>query len=540
MNQALLSVTNLSVGIQRPKTKILVREVSFELAAGKTLALVGESGSGKTLTARALVRLLPDGVTLFSGSEVQFDHTTLMDLSEAKLRYKRGREIAFVFQEPMTALNPVMTVQAQIKEVLHRHFNYSRIQRQSRVLELLQQVGIDEPHLVAVCYPHQLSGGLRQRVSIAIALAGEPRLLIADELTTALDVTLQAQIIQLLKKLQAETGMAILLITHDLSVVRQIADYIIVAYQGQIVEHAEAKSFFISRNHSYSEKLFASLPEQLARVKSTAPQMVSPTLLQVSDLHVNYVLPRTQFRQKQQEFAAVNGVSFQVPKGKVVALVGESGSGKTTVAKAITGLVPIKSGVMTWRDETFDPTTSQARCQVQMIFQDPASAMNPRCAIDEVLLEGYLAQRLGSRAEGMKQAIYWLTQVGLSEDALNRYPHEFSGGQRQRIVIARALMLQPQLLVCDEPTSALDVSNQAQILQLLQELKESHDLSFLFITHHLAIVKAFADDVLVLHHGKLVESGPVDIIFSNPQHPYTQGLLAAMPQLSIFPRESDE
>jgi oligopeptide/dipeptide ABC transporter ATP-binding protein len=507
---SLLSVRDLSVhiGAVRP-----VAGVSFDIAPGETFALLGESGCGKSMTAFALMRLLPPPARIATG-EIEFDGRDLFAMPEAEMRKLRGGGMAMIFQEPATSLNPVMTIGAQIDEVLRLHGG-----KPGRVVELLESVGIPDPARRAGEYPFQLSGGMKQRAMIAMALAGEPRLLIADEPTTALDVTIQAQVLDLLKDLQRARGMAMLLITHDLGVVARMADRVGVMHDGQLVEVAEAKSFFRAPAHEYSRRLFAALPGNLPRQPLPKSEQ---TLLEVENLSVHFPIRRGLLQRAVSQVRAVDGVSLKVRRGCTLAVVGESGCGKTTAGKAILHLLKPTAGRVCFGGEEL---TTVAPRHMQMVFQDPFGSLNPRLRIGRILAEGMQAQ-------GMQGDIgQLLEQVGLDAAMAGRYPHEFSGGQRQRIVIARALAVDPQLLICDEPTSALDVSVQAQILKLLRKLQEQRGLSYLFITHNIAVVDYLAHEVAVMYLGRVVEQGTADDVLRNARHPYTQALMAAVPRL---------
>jgi oligopeptide/dipeptide ABC transporter ATP-binding protein len=430
------------------------------------------------------------------------------------MRDLRGGGMAMIFQEPATSLNPVMTIGAQIGEVLQQHGG-----RPGRVVELLEAVGIPDPQRRAQEYPFQLSGGMKQRAMIAMALAGDPKLLIADEPTTALDVTIQAQVLDLLKELQCERGMAMLLITHDLGVVARMADRVGVMHGGRLVEVAESKAFFRGPAHEYSRRLFEALPENLAKPASRPGE---ETLLEVDDLSVHFPIRRGFLQRTVGHVKAVDGVSLKVSRGGTLAVVGESGCGKTTAGKAILHLLQPTTGAIRLAGEML---TTIAPRRMQMVFQDPFGSLNPRLRIGRILAEGMQAQGVEGEVGDLLQ------QVGLEAGMVGRYPHEFSGGQRQRIAIARALAVNPQLLVCDEPTSALDVSVQAQILKLLRSLQEQRGLSYLFITHNIAVVDYLAHEVAVMYLGRVVEEGTVDDVLRNAKHPYTQALMAAVPRL---------
>jgi peptide/nickel transport system ATP-binding protein len=578
--------------------------IDFELRKGECFALVGESGSGKSMTALSLMRLLPEAGRIAAG-RVALDGVDLLALPEAAMRAVRGRRVAMVFQEPSTALNPVLTVGRQIVEVLERHGNASARDNREKAIGLLRAVGIQDAEQRFEQYPFQLSGGLKQRAMIAAALAVDPEVLIADEPTTALDVTIQAQILDLLAKLQAERGMALLLITHDLGIVARMAHRIAVMYAGEIVELAERDAFLRAPQHPYSQKLFAALPSPqrragelavirgqvprltgtfdhcrfaercdyvFARCRVEAPRLLEPArghfarchlreaglapprtiapagegtvrqeasksvLLEARDLKVHFPIRRGIFKRTVGSVRAVDGVSLELREGRTLALVGESGSGKTTAGKAILQLIPPSSGTVHFGGEQISGLSRAElrprRGAMQIIFQDPYASLNPRLRVAEILLEGMRSLGVGrSDAERTARLTELLAEVGLPADSLERYPHEFSGGQRQRIAIARALAVNPKLIVCDEPTSALDVSVQAQILNLLRSLQQRLGIAYLFITHNIAVVDYLAHEVAVMYQGKIVERGAVDDVLRRPQHPYTKQLLAAVPTI---------
>ncbi len=530
MDKPLLEVRRLNVRFNQDK---VVDDISFVINPGETFALVGESGSGKSITALSVLRLLPPSATIQAQS-IRLDQRNLLKIPEIEFCRYRGRRIGLIFQDPMSSLNPVMTIGDQIAEVIRIHFELPELAVRRRLLELLQQVEIPNPERRLHEYPHQLSGGQRQRVMIAIALAGEPKLLIADEPTTALDVTIQAQVLALLKKIQQQTGMALWLISHDLALVSNIADRIAVMEKGRIVETAGSHDFFARPQHPYSLKLLAALPSLKHCLGRRSPE--KPVLLKVCDFKVWYPVRKGLFKRVVDHVRAVDGVSFSLQKGKTLALVGESGCGKTTLGKALLNLIPATAGEVLLDGADLSQLKGDAlrrkRAEMQMIFQDPFAAMNPRMLIGDIIAEGLTALRPDIPASERRQRVLkLLEQVELPESSALRYPHEFSGGQRQRICIARALALQPKLLICDEPTSALDVSVQAQILQLLKNLQRQYQLSYLFITHDLAVVAEIADEVAVMYRGKIIEQGDVEQVLMQPQQPYTQKLLQAAPRL---------
>ncbi|MDP1651971.1 MAG: ABC transporter ATP-binding protein [Rhodocyclaceae bacterium] len=511
----LLAVRDLAVAIGAARP---VAGVSFEIQKGETFALLGESGCGKSLTALALMRLLPEAARLAGGS-VKFAGTDLCGLTEAAMRGVRGGQIGMIFQEPATSLNPVLTVGEQIAEALKLHAGSAPL---AKVVALLAAVGIPDPERRATEYPFQMSGGMKQRAMIAMALAGEPELLIADEPTTALDVTIQAQVLDLLRDLQRQRGMAMLLITHDLGVVAKMADRVGVMHDGRLVEVAARDEFFrapIHSRHPHSRRLFDALPENLEKPEKSALAERHPELLEVSDLKVHFPIRRGILQRTVGQVRAVDGFSMKLAAGRTLALVGESGCGKTTAGKAILGLQPPTAGTLRLAGE---PLVGLRPTAMQMVFQDPFGSLNPRMRVGEIVAEG---------KPGV-DVVDLLQQVGLSADMAGRYPHEFSGGQRQRIAVARALAVRPQVLICDEPTSALDVSVQAQILNLLADLQAQMNLAYLFITHNIAVVDYMAHEVAVMYLGRIVECGTVDEVLRGARHPYTQALLAAVPKIT--------
>ncbi|MBH1965669.1 MAG: ABC transporter ATP-binding protein [Comamonadaceae bacterium] len=530
--EPLLQVEHLSVAFGG---KPVVDDVSFSIAPGERLALVGESGSGKTVTSLALLRLLPEaqatGRVLFNdGGQTR----ELLALPERAMRGLRGDDIAMIFQEPMTALNPLMTVGEQIAEVLRVKRGLSGAPLADATVDLLASTGIPEPARRAAAYPHQLSGGQRQRAMIAMALACQPKLLLADEPTTALDVSLRGQILDLLISLQEKNGMAVLLITHDLNLVRRFADRIAVMQGGKLVEQGAVADVFEAPKHPYTQKLLDSKPERHV----VEPGAGGPPLMEARNLRVGYPVPVAGLRGwfSKSEFVAVQDASFSLSSGRTLGVIGESGSGKSTVALAALGLLPFSGdleleGGRRWQRKA--GADKPLRRMVQVVFQDPFSSLSPRMTVEEIVGEGLLVHAPDvtavERAERVRQA---LGEVGLEESQfprlLARYPHEFSGGQRQRIALARALIVEPRLLVLDEPTSALDVTIQKQVLSLLQRLQRDRGLAYLLITHDVDVVRAMAHDVIVLKDGEIVESGSIGQVLDTPQHPYTQRLLAAV------------
>ncbi|HSR62105.1 MAG TPA: ABC transporter ATP-binding protein [Gammaproteobacteria bacterium] len=536
----LLEVNNLRVGFgSGDRIEPAVDGINFSIRQGETFVLLGESGCGKSVSALSIMRLLPPAGRIMAGS-VLLHNRNLFDLPEAAMRDVRGGKIAMIFQEPQSSLNPVLSAGQQIGETLKRHKGLKGKQQRERAIEVLHEVGIPEPERRIDEYPHQFSGGMKQRIMIAMALAGEPELLIADEPTTALDVTIQAQILKLMKRLQEETGMAILFITHDLGVTSEIADHVSVMYRGKIVETNKRDAFFRAPQHDYSKHLFEMVPSRAKRERDAAETKAAPaadaTLLQVDDLKVYYPIRKGLFKRVVGYVKAVDDVSVGISRGKTVALVGESGCGKTTMGKGILQLIRPTDGSVMFDGEELTQLASKTmqhrRSDIQIVFQDPYSSMNPRMMVADIIMEGMDAQGIGkNRAERLQRVDELLQQVGLLPEHKNRYPHEFSGGQRQRICIARALAVDPKLIVCDEPTSALDVSVQAQILELLIRLQRELGLAYLFITHNISVVEYIAHFVAVMYEGKIVEQGSVEDVLYNPQHPYTQKLLSAVPRI---------
>ena len=537
----LLEVNNLKTWFGSGEQAMrAVDDISFRIEQGETFVLLGESGCGKSITALSIMRLLPPAARIMGGN-ILLDGNNLFALPEFAMREVRGGKIAMIFQEPQSSLNPVLTAGQQIGETLQQHKGLSGRKQRDRTVELLDEVGIPEPGRRIDEYPHQFSGGMKQRIMIAMALAGEPSLLIADEPTTALDVTIQAQILKLIRKLQDETGMAVLFITHDLGVASEIADHIAVMYAGRIVESNCCDRFFAAPEHEYSKHLFDTVPCKARRDKENGvvpPLQRKPDeqpLLSVNDLKVYYPIRKGIFRKIVGHVHAVDDVSVDIYRGQTVAMVGESGSGKTTMGKGILQLVRPVDGKVMFNGEELTQLTDRDlqkhRSDIQVVFQDPYSSMNPRMMVADIVAEGMIAQDIGrDREERLQRVDRLLQQVGLESGYKYRYPHEFSGGQRQRICIARALAVEPKLIVCDEPTSALDVSVQAQILDLLRKLQIELGLSYLFITHNISVVEYIAHYVAVMYQGRIVEQGGVDEVLYNPQHAYTRKLLAAVPR----------
>jgi microcin C transport system ATP-binding protein len=525
----LLQVRDLTVTFRTPGADVAaVRGVSFALDKGETLGLVGESGSGKSVTALSILQLLPYPVASHGpGSSITLDGQELVGAPPAVLQHIRGDRIAMVFQEPMTSLNPLHTIEKQVTETLHLHKRMARAPARARAIELLQLVGLQEAESRLQSYPHQLSGGQRQRVMIAMALANEPDLLIADEPTTALDVTIQAQILKLLKDLQARFGMALLLITHDLTIVRKMADRVAVMTAGEIVEAGAAREIFAHPQHPYTRRLLAAEAKGAPPTQAPRP----PVLIEAHDLKVWFPIRRGLLRRVVGAIKAVDGVDFALRAGETLGVVGESGSGKTTLGLAVLRLID-SSGAIRFDGRALELLSGAAmrplRRELQIVFQDPFASLSPRLSVGQIVEEGLKVHKLGGSADERRALIAaTLAEVGLDPQALDRYPHEFSGGQRQRIAIARALVLKPRFVVLDEPTSALDMSVQAQIVDLLRDLQAKHGLAYLFISHDLRVVHALAHEIVVMKDGKIVESGPAAQIFAAPREPYTRALMAA-------------
>ncbi|GDX38556.1 ABC transporter ATP-binding protein [Methylocystaceae bacterium] len=526
INTPLLDVRDLSVSFsQNGQETVAVNKVSFSIEAGKTLALVGESGSGKSISALSLVRLLPPGAK-YSG-EAYFSQENLLKLDDESLRRIRGARITMVFQEPMTSLNPLHTIERQISEILELHGLNQETERRARVVELLTEVGIPNPSARLGAYPHQLSGGQRQRVMIAMALANKPDLLIADEPTTALDVTVQAQILALLERLQKNYHMAILFITHDLGLVRRFASHVCVMKKGEIVEKGDVVSVFSNPTHPYTKALLSAEPKGLPLKENNS----APVVISADNLRVWFPIKRGFMKRTVDHIKAVDGVTLKVHAGSTVGVVGESGSGKTTLALALLRLIRSEGSIIFLGRKIDGASVADMRPirrDMQIVFQDPYGSLSPRMSVAEIVAEGLTVQRpelsLHERREIVAKA---LKETGLDPNTMDRYPHEFSGGQRQRIAIARAIVLEPKFIVLDEPTSALDMSVQAQIIDLLRDLQNRMSLAYLFISHDLRVVKALAAHLIVMRHGKVVESGPAEEIFAHPQQEYTRALFAA-------------
>ncbi|KPY14726.1 Peptide ABC transporter ATP-binding protein [Pseudomonas savastanoi pv. glycinea] len=521
MPENLIEIRDLSVAFSGQK---VVSNLSLDVRRGECLALVGESGSGKSVTAHSILQLLPHNGTLTTGS-ITYRGQQLVGADQRTLRELRGNRIAMIFQEPMTSLNPLHSVARQIGETLLLHRGISGREAQKRIVELLEMVGIQQPEKRLKAYPHELSGGQRQRVMIAMALACEPELLIADEPTTALDVTVQRKILLLLKELQQRLDMSLLLISHDLNLVHSVAQRVCVMRAGEIVEQSDCKSLFKSPQHPYSRLLLDAEP-----AGEPLPRDTRETVLQVDNLKVWFSLTGGILRRHKEYLKAVDDISLSIERGKTLGIVGESGSGKSTLGQAILRLLESRGGIR-FRGQALDGLSQKQmrpwRKEMQVVFQDPYGSLSPRMSVAQIISEGLEVHSQFAPAKCDAEVIRALEEVGIDPQSRHRYPHEFSGGQRQRIAIARALVLKPALILLDEPTSALDRTVQKQIVALLRELQEKHGLTYLFISHDLAVVKALAHDVIVVKDGKVVERGASHDVFESPQHPYTQELLAA-------------
>ncbi|RUU14432.1 ABC transporter ATP-binding protein, partial [Mesorhizobium sp. M6A.T.Ca.TU.002.02.2.1] len=518
----LLSVRDLSVAfVQESRQSMAVDHISFDIAKGETVALVGESGSGKSVTALSVLKLLPYPAASHPSGKILFHGADLLATDEKALRRVRGNKITMIFQEPMTSLNPLHTIEQQIVEVLTLHQGLGDRQAKARTLELLNEVGIREPEKRLDAYPHQLSGGQRQRVMIAMALANEPELLIADEPTTALDVTVQAQILELLAELKSRKGMSMLFITHDLGIVRKIADRVCVMTKGKIVETGPTKDIFANPQHSYTRHLLAAEPKG----KPPAANAAAKPVMTGQDIKVWFPIKKGFFRRTVDNVKAVDGIDVTVRAGQTLGVVGESGSGKTTLGLALARMIS-STGIIRFNGRDINELTFNAmrplRRELQIVFQDPFGSLSPRMSVSEIIEEGLkIHEPKLSPDERDKRIVDVLGEVGLDPATRNRYPHEFSGGQRQRIAIARAMVLNPRFVMLDEPTSALDMSVQAQVVDLLRSLQAKHDLAYLFISHDLKVIRALANDVIVMRNGRIVEAGPSEQIFERPQTDYT-------------------
>jgi microcin C transport system ATP-binding protein len=532
----LLEVKDLSVAFRQGERETLaVDRISFEIKKGETVALVGESGSGKSVTALSVLKLLPYPAAHHPSGAIRFRGQELLSLQEEKIRHVRGNDITIIFQEPMTSLNPLHTIEKQLGEILLLHQGLTAEPARARTIELLTQVGIPEPETRLKSYPHQLSGGQRQRVMIAMALANEPDLLIADEPTTALDVTVQAQILSLLKELQTRLGMAMLFITHDLGIVRKLADTVCVMKEGKIVETGPVERVFTAPQHAYTRALLAAEPKP-----DPAPiNAAAPVVVETKDLKVWFPIKRGVMRKVVGHIKAVDGVSIAVRQGETLGVVGESGSGKTTLGLAILRLVSSQGPIVFFGNTITGLTFRKMRPfrhHMQIVFQDPYGSLSPRMSVSDIIEEGLWVHHPNlSASQREERVVGALRDVGLNPDTRFRYPHEFSGGQRQRIAVARAIVLEPTFVVLDEPTSALDMLIQAQIVELLRALQKRRNLTYMFISHDLRVVAALASRLVVMRHGKVVEEGPAAELFARPTSEYTRALLAAAFNLETVP-----
>ena len=527
-SKTILSVNNLSVSFTTNDGIVdAVKNVSFDLKAGETLSIVGESGSGKSVSTNALMKLLPDNAIFHTNSSIMFEGSSILDKTEREMQSIRGDRIGMIFQEPMTSLNPYMRVGIQVAEAIMCHRPVDRRKAKARVLELFELVHMPEPEKAYSKYPHEFSGGQLQRIMIAMALINEPDILIADEPTTALDVTVQAEVLHLIKEIQAQMGMAILFITHDLGVVKHFADRVIVMCKGEVVEEGETQTLFEDPKHEYTRMLINSIPKG-----SKDPISESATqLLKADDIRVKFLIKSHFIASKNEYFEAVKGISLELKQGETLGIVGESGSGKSTLGRALIGLLP-STGKIEYKGQDMALLTNKERFElkkdVQMVFQDPYGSLSPRMTIGEIITEGLTVhQPTLSKKERMQKARDVLREVRLDPASINRYPHEFSGGQRQRIAIARALILEPSFILLDEPTSALDRSVQLTVIDLLKDLQKKHNIGYLFISHDLSVVKALSDRVLVMQKGEVMEQGTAENIFQNPKNDYTKKLIDA-------------
>ena len=534
--EPILAVRDLSIAFGRGSREVLaVDRISFDVGKGETVALVGESGSGKSVTALSVMKLLPYPAAHHPSGSIKFEGRELLTMPEQQIREVRGNEIAIIFQEPMTSLNPLHTIEKQIREILFLHQGLSGEAARSRIIELLSQVGIPDPVGRLGSYPHQLSGGQRQRVMIAMALANKPDLLIADEPTTALDVTVQAQILKLLRDTQTQLGMSMLFITHDLGIVRKLADRVCVMQRGKIVEQGAVERVFTAPEHPYTRALLAAEPKP----DPAPPRPEAPVLVETNELKVWFPIKRGVLRKIVGHIKAVDGVSIELRKGETLGVVGESGSGKTTLGLAILRLIS-STGPIVFMGNSIESLKFKQmrpfRHDMQIVFQDPYGSLSPRMSVSNIIEEGLWVHHPNlSKATREQRVVDALTDVGLDPETRHRYPHEFSGGQRQRIAVARALVLEPTFIVLDEPTSALDMLIQSQMVDLLRDLQKRHDLTYLFISHDLRVVAALASRLLVLRHGKMVEEGAAAELFKAPKTDYTRALFAAAFKLETAP-----
>lgn len=524
---SLLAVNNLSVRFEQGSKSVdAVKGISFSIDKGQTVALVGESGSGKSVTAHSILQLLPYPLASHPNGEILYNGKDVLQANKAEIRHLRGNQISMIFQEPLTALNPLHTIEKQIAEVINLHQALSAKELRQRVIQLLEDVKIKDPESKLAAYPHQLSGGQRQRVMIAMAIANEPDLLIADEPTTALDVTIQKEILDLLNSIQQKMGMAVLLITHDLGVVKAVADHVLVMKSGEIVEEKTTAELFASPEHDYTKMLLDAEPHGDPVPVSTDTKDV----ISVSDLRIDYLKNKGSLFKPAQYFTAAQDITISLDKGKTLGIVGESGSGKSSLAMAILRLIDSKGSIQ-FKQQSIDQLNQKQlvplRPQMQVVFQDPFGSLSPRMPVSDIISEGLRIHTKLSKQEIDDKVIAIMKEVELDPEVRHRYPHEFSGGQRQRIAIARAIILQPELLVLDEPTSALDRSVQMQIIELLKKLQEKHALTYLFISHDLQVVKSISHEIIVMKAGKIVEQGINEKIFNQPETDYTRQLLDA-------------
>ena len=529
-DQPVLSVERLSIEFGRHR---VVNDIGFALQPGKTLCIAGESGSGKSLTSLAIMGLLPEGASV-PGGAILFDNQDLLELGERELQQLRGKRIGMIFQEPMTSLNPLMTVEQQLAETLRRHESLGRGAARRRILSMLDAVKLPQVEKRLGQYPHELSGGMRQRIMIAMAMLCQPEILIADEPTTALDVTIQAQILQLMRELQQDFSTSLLLITHDMGVVAEMADQVVVMNQGRVEEQLTARQLFSAPQAAYTRNLLAAVPV-LGAAPPLAPVTAREPLLSVRELTVRFPVRGPVFQAKKQVHAVEN-ISFDLFPGETLGLVGESGCGKSTTGKALLNMIPFSGSVRLQGRELSGlrgNSLREVRRDIQMVFQDPYAALNTRKSIFDLVGEPLLLHEHLGEAARRERVATLLEQVGLSADAMSRYPHQFSGGQRQRICIARALALNPKVIIADESVSALDVSVQAQVLELLEQLRRQYSLSYLFISHDMAVVERICHRVAVMFCGQIVEVGPRDQVLHHPRHPYTRRLLSAVPSLDV-------
>ncbi|NOH82346.1 ABC transporter ATP-binding protein [Vibrio sp. 03-59-1] len=528
LSHALLEVRNLSVSFTTNDGVVnAVNQISFDLNKNETLAIVGESGSGKSVTSSALMRLLPGNAIVAPESSLMFEGEPLLAKNDKQMQKIRGNRIGMIFQEPMTSLNPYMRVGIQVAEAIMCHRSINKRQAKIKVLELFELVHLPRPEQAYSKYPHEFSGGQLQRIMIAMALINEPDLLIADEPTTALDVTVQAEVLNLIKEIQQKMGMAILFITHDLGVVKHFADRVIVMCKGDVVEEGHTQTLFQNPTHEYTEMLINSIPKGNKSPVETG----APMLLSAENIRVKFLIKPHFIESRNQYFEAVKGISLNLKQGETLGIVGESGSGKSTLGRALIGLLP-SSGKIQFKGQDVSLLTDKERFSlkkdIQMVFQDPYGSLSPRMTVGEIITEGLMVHQPHlSKSDRLLRACKALEEVRLETSAINRYPHEFSGGQRQRIAIARALILEPSFILLDEPTSALDRSVQLTVIELLKEIQLKHNIGFLFISHDLSVVKALSDRVLVMQKGEVMEQGTAEDIFNTPQHDYTKRLIDA-------------